>query len=453
MKPGARKKGGAPPAAETDRDFLILQPELKTGAGDRGRPVAPASDAAVDRLLSAFPGVPVGNKLVDRTVDLTRDALTFGALALRIDPSEDPEDDAAEPASLMTDVGRMADILCRERGGVWGLLNASVFGCCFPETDEAECLKLAARLQAAAAEKFGRTLTAGVAVYPTFHYKKDEILENAGKALHHAGFLGPGGRAAFDSTTLNISGDDYYQRGDIAAAVHEFRAALILNPENANVHISLGVCYGILGRNAEALEAFETAAGLDETDVMPVYNAGLVRLAAGETAEAMACFQKAEAMDPEFFEAAFQLGNLYLEQGAYEDAERFLEKAVRLNPKSGPAFRKLADCLDASGRADAAIQAYKSAVKLNPYDAEALSALGNLFDLKGENPEISTVFCRHSVEIAPENGLFRERLGRLYLKQNLLEEALAEFMRAEELGCDAARFIQEIENMKTARAS
>jgi len=77
-----------------------------------------------------------------------------------------------------------------------------------------------------------------------------------------------------------------------------------------------------------------------------------------------------------------------------------------------------------------AIGAYQKAVKVNPGDSLALSALGKLFDEKGENPEIALVFCKESVRLSPENPLFRERLARLYLKLNRLEEALKEFEQA-----------------------
>jgi uncharacterized protein HemY len=66
----------------------------------------------------------------------------------------------------------------------------------------------------------------------------------------------------------------------------------------------------------------------------------------------------------------------------------------------------------------------------------SLSALGCLFDEKGENPEISLVFCRESVRLAPQNPLFRQRLGMLCAKQDLLAEALAELEAAAGLGLD-----------------
>jgi len=93
-------------------------------------------------------------------------------------------------------------------------------------------------------------------------------------------------------------------------------------------------------------------------------------------------------------------------------------------------------------RPDAAVSAYKLAIKHNPSDASSLSALGDLFDELGENPEISAMFSRHSVEIEPENGLFRNRLGLLYLKQDRLQEAMEEFVLAKRFGHDSTEQIK-----------
>ena len=79
--------------------------------------------------------------------------------------------------------------------------------------------------------------------------------------------------------------------------------------------------------------------------------------------------------------------------------------------------------------------------------------MGHLFDLLGENPEISTTFCQQSVEISPDNGLYRYRLGSLYLKQNRYEEALKEFETAKKLGHDAIEHIEHIQSQLAAGAS
>jgi tetratricopeptide (TPR) repeat protein len=102
---------------------------------------------------------------------------------------------------------------------------------------------------------------------------------------------------------------------------------------------------------------------------------------------------------------------------------------------------------------DAAISTYKKAVKYSPNDAASISALGSLFDDTGENPEIALMFCRESVKLSPDNGLFRYRLGRLYYKLDRFNEALQEFKKAKFLGVDAPEYIEKIQTRLTAEAS
>ena len=63
------------------------------------------------------------------------------------------------------------------------------------------------------------------------------------------------------------------------------------------------------------------------------------------------------------------------------------------------------------------------------------------------------MFCRESVGLAPDNALFRYRLGRLYSNQNSLDEALSEFQQAQKLGYDAGDDIKAIEDRLAEKAN
>jgi len=248
--------------------------------------------------------------------------------------------------------------------------------------------------------------------------------------------------------SLNISGDNLYQGGDIDGAINEFKTAIILDPSNVNIHNSLGVCYGVLGDYGKALKEFKAALQIDSDEVMAMYNIGLVKMLTGKNSEALKYFLDADKKKEEdIYEIAFQTGRIYLNIGKPEMAKTFIENAVKLNPESGPALRLLGECCAALNMTDEAISAYKKVIRKNPNDAESLSALGYLFDLLGENPEITTIFCQQSVDIEPDNGLYRYRLGSLYLKRNQLEDALLQFQEAHDLGHDSKKLIKKINKL------
>ena len=432
----------------TTRQFLVRKTDLK--AEDTGPPLSSITDLAVclKELSETFPGMLSGNEFIDAAMPRLGSALKFCALAVRLEKAGSEENPTAgsETADIFIDVAQTIDSICDTENGIWGLLEGNIFSSLFFEKDAAAGLKLSNRIHARLSENRNDAAIIGVASYPKLNYTKGQILENARKALNHAVFFGPGSTVAFDAVSLNISGDQLYQEGDIVGAIAEFSAGLKIHPSNVNLHNSLGVCYGVWGEFGKAVEEFETAAWLDPAEFMPIYNLGLVNLLMGNREKALERFLEADETGEDVFEIAFQTGKLFLEMEKHEKGKAFLEKAVRMKPDSAIGFRYLGQCYTVLNATEKAVSAYKKAVKLNPNDAHSLSALGHLFELQSENAEIATLFCKKSIEISPENGLFRHRLGRLYLKQNRIEDALAQFIEATKLGHDSVALVEEAQN-------
>lgn len=340
--------------------------------------------------------------------------------------------------------------LCLTHGGSWGRIGRNRFAGLFTGRGASDAYQLGQDLLKAVADQPNCRMTIGAAAYPTIHYTRGQTLINAEKALDHAGFIGPGTVTLFDAVSLNISGDHYYQAGNISSAIQEFEMGLRLDPADANLHNSLGVCYGIIKEYDKALAAFDTAGWLDPADVMAVYNKGYMLLLKGLREEALTCFLEANALEADVFEVVFHIGQLFMEMGSVEKARPYLEAATRANSRSGSAFKSLGACLDQQGLTREAIQAYKRTVKINPADAQSLSNLGRLYTQRGESLDVASVFCEQSVRIAPNDGLFRHRLGRVYLDQGKLDQALAAFELAEALGHDSRRQIEETQDRLAA---
>lgn len=402
------------------------------------------------RILKAFPDMLTGESFIENALTRLESSEKFDAMAIKIDRLNPSDTEAAhnDEIDLWIDVAKIIDALCKCENGMWGRLDQGILGCFFPQKNQGASLELAQKIKTSLKESTHETVSIGMASYPMLSFSKGQIIDNAGKALDHAAFFGPDSIVSFDAVSLNISGDTLYQNGDIDGAVEEFKTALLLDPSDVNVHNSLGVCYANLGDYENALKEFEEAVRLDTKEVMAFYNAGLAHLLSGNNEKALEYLLEAdEKADEDIFEVALQTGSVYLAMEKPESAEKALEKAIKLNPESGLAFRYLGECFVAMNRTDDAISAYKKAIRCNPNDAESLSALGYLFDLLGENPEITTIFCQQSIDIAPENGLFRHRLGNLYLKRNALEDALEQFRKARDLGHDSEALIEKVKKL------
>lgn len=408
------------------------------------------SPSGSERIRNVFPDLLSGKDFIESAAARFNSSENFDAMVIKIDNTSDSGDktDPNGEIEQWLDVAKIIDDICRKEGGIWGRLDKGMFGCIFIPKNQTTSLKIAEKIKNSLAESSRETVSIGIASYPTLDFKKEGILDNAAKALDHAAFFGPASIVAFDAVSLNISGDNLYQHGDIDGAVREYKTAVKLDPSDINIHNSLGVCYGISGSYPKALKEFKEALKLDPNDVMVLYNIGLVKMLTGKPKKALEYFLEADRKkEDDIFEVAFQIGRVYLDMGDPDSAKEFLEKAVALNPESGQAMRSLGECCGALNMTDKAIFAYKKAIRQNPNDAQSLSALGYLFDLLGENPEITTIFCQQSVDISPENGLFRHRLGSLYLKRNQLEDALVQFEKAHSLGYNSRDAIKKIKKL------
>ena len=407
---------------------------------------------ANEAVRSAFPDMRSGSDFIDYA-NQQIDALDqFSAMVVRLDQAEEDKDRAGLPEGEdgHGDVAAILDRLGRKENGWWGTLDDGLFGSFLPGKNGSDSLELARDIQKRLVEKTGKTVTIGVASFPTITYKKSEIISNALKAIDHATIFGANSLVAFDDVSLNISGDKFYEKGELQEAINEFKLALELDPKNVNVHNSLGVCYGLQSHYDSAIEAFHKAIAIDPGEYMALYNLGLVHLLIEQQDQALEYFLDAYKINGYNFEVAFQTGKIYLETGNIEKSRPYLERAAEMGPDSGPVYRYLGDCYAADHMPQAAISAYKKAIKYNPHDASAMSALGSIFDDQGENPEITLMFLRESVALSPENGLFHHRLGRHFSNQHRLNNALKEFVKAKSFGYDATEDIRAIKDRKKA---
>ncbi len=403
---------------------------------------APAVAIDTDALGERFPHLLRGHDLTAAMADMAA-AGTCSAAAVRVIPSRDGVDpESTLPAVIVA--GRI-DALCQNYDGRWGVWDTGTLGCCLPGIEPSAAARLMETLAGDVQEQTPSTvLICGIAGHPLLSYAPDDLAANANKAIDHAAFFDNGAVVALDAVTLNISGDRAFEADNVAEAMLEYHQALTLDDTNVNVLNSLGACYGHVGAYEKALQYLEAAVAADAEEYMAVYNIGLTRLLMADRNSALDQFARAAVMAPEVFEPALQLGRLLQEDGKPAEALEYLERAAQLRPSSGTTQKLLGQCHEALDHLEPAIAAYKKAVTQNPNDPETLSALGCLFDKQGENPEITIIFCQQSVDLAPDNGLYRRRLGQLYLKQGLLAEALEAFKAADRCGTDTTDLVTEV---------
>ncbi len=441
----------SPDATET-RNFLLSKARSEA-VPQPACAVGPDKNAKALEL--AYPYLLSGKSLMVRAMSSLEDVSEFAAAVVQIDAgrlADGPVDAEPEP-DIRTTVARTIERACRPVSGLWGLLDSSAFGCFLPGGNPTSTLAWAEEIKKSEAAEDGPSVTIGLAFFPTLDYPKDKILDNARKALEHAKFFGPDSLISFDAISLNISGDRLYDEGEYQKAINEYKTALKLDPANANLHNSLGVCYGVTGEFVSALMQFKEAMALDAEEALAHYNAGLVHLLLDERDKARAHLLEVDNRPHNLFEVRLQLGKIYLEDDQPEKGLIYLEKAAAMQPQSSAVHALIGECCAALDRRDEAVAAYKQSLRLNANDAASLSGLGWLYHVMGKNADIAKLFCRHSTAIAPRNALFHHRLGCLCLKEDRLSEARDEFQKAVDLGHDSAAQLAEVQSRLLDKAS
>ena len=297
----------------------------------------------------------------------------------------------------------------------------------------------------------------GIASYPAPGFTKADIPLNAVKAMLHADFLGHGSIVAMDGVTLNISGDAYYNAGDLNRAIKEYTLGLNLAPTNTNLLNSLGVIYAQIDRYDKAMPLFRQAVEYDRRNFMALYNLGLAFVQQGDPMAARHYFEKALAVEDGFFELLLQLGQLYLADGHYKKALTALSRAERLVRESaekndtcpwersepwlevdgelgrGLVLRPLGEAHAACGDPKQAMRYFQRAVRYNERDDRAMSLLGELYAAEGEGAEIAVSLCRRAVDLDDAQAGHWRRLGRAQLAAGDPEAACRSLERCLEL--------------------
>jgi Tfp pilus assembly protein PilF len=106
----------------------------------------------------------------------------------------------------------------------------------------------------------------------------------------------------------------FYWTWDAAAAEHEFKRAIVLNPGYAAAHHWYATFLMATKRDAEAVVEIEQAAKLDPASTPIMADRGYILYRAGETKQGIALLKQIESTEPAFLSPHLYLSNIYVEE-------------------------------------------------------------------------------------------------------------------------------------------
>ncbi|PIN04354.1 TPR repeat-containing protein [Handroanthus impetiginosus] len=137
-----------------------------------------------------------------------------------------------------------------------------------------------------------------------------------------------------------------------ADVVRLFNDAAKLSPDDADVHIVLGVMYNLSREYDKAIEAFQTALKLKPRDYSLWNKLGATQANSIQSADAIFAYQQALDLKPNYVRAWANMGISYANQGMYEESIRYYVRALAMNPKADNAWQYLRISLSCASRND-----------------------------------------------------------------------------------------------------
>lgn len=137
-----------------------------------------------------------------------------------------------------------------------------------------------------------------------------------------------------------------------ADVARSFQDAAQMSPEDADVHIVLGVLYNLSREYDRAIESFQTALKLKPRDYSLWNKLGATQANSVQSADAILAYQQALDLKPNYVRAWANMGISYANQGLYEDSIRYYVRALTMNPKADNAWQYLRISLSCASRND-----------------------------------------------------------------------------------------------------
>jgi tetratricopeptide (TPR) repeat protein len=193
------------------------------------------------------------------------------------------------------------------------------------------------------------------------------------------------------------------------------RQASRLNPNNDNVHLNLGLALDNKGDLEAAIGEYRVALRLNPNNDSAHYNLGLALDDKGDLEGAIGEYREALRLNPGNENAHNNLGSALYKKGNVDAAIAEYREGLRLNPDNDSAHYNLGIALGAKGTLDGAVAETRAAVRLNPSNAQLHYSLAYWLEKQGDRERALGEY-RTAYTLNPENSQFKRAYERLARK-------------------------------------
>lgn len=224
--------------------------------------------------------------------------------------------------------------------------------------------------------------------------------------------------------------------GQLDKAVTAFRAALKLDPENADGYRGLARAHETAGQLDKAEKAYNQAIQLRPKEWIGYSHLGVFYYRHGRYTEAGKMFRKIRKLAPENYVGPRLLGGLYLAKGQYAKAEQVLKEGLEIRQHAS-IQNNLASVYYFKNRYAEAARLMEKAIKSRPNDhlywsnkADILRATGDSEGEARSASEKAIELAEKALDVTPNDGELLSDLALHYAKISNTKDALGKIERA-----------------------
>lgn len=231
-------------------------------------------------------------------------------------------------------------------------------------------------------------------------------------------------------------GDVYARQGRHERALDVYRRAAESLPSEPLYQRSVGRSLRMLGRLDEAEATLNSLVAVHQSDAAAHAELGLIYGAIGRQRQALHCYTRAVSLAPT--EAAYyvEIGRLRASLRDLSGARAALQRAADLNPGDADLLFALGEACEQCGEVGSALEAYRRATRLAPQTAAYWRRLGAC--LRDNTPIRATdsaldeaeFALRTALDLASDDPAVYHELGRLHQRRAHHDAAIESFRRA-----------------------
>ena len=212
-------------------------------------------------------------------------------------------------------------------------------------------------------------------------------------------------------------------QGNFEQAQKYYTKACALAPDVSRYHMRLGDSLQRLGKYEDSIQSYARSLELEPKNAPAWNNRGFANFNINRWNEALRCYDESMSADPSYAVAWYNYGYTLQLSGRLNESKDYYQKAVELDPEDKIAWNNLANVLYNQGQYERSIEIYKKSLDLDPNYVIAVNNIGNALDHLHRYEE-SIPYHEKAIELDNNFHYAWMAKGRALTRLNRAEEGL-----------------------------